>query len=167
MIGVMYIACSKGYGFNKTVFIHIDVCFKTIRGFTLAFGALLHIVIGFRVLGTIALFVFVWSIALGLNDASIPQGTISGYAIHLVHPANFASAYVQALKAQLAVDLGQQYLHKILFLKQLAKTPNGAVVWHTISEAQALQSAETTSLLRAVSLILDHSNHASSVAITL
>jgi len=113
MIGVMYIARSEGCGFNKPIFIHIDVCFKTIRGFTLAVRALLHIVIGFRVLGTIALFVFVWSIALGLNDASLPQGTISGYTIHLVHHANFAGAYVQALKAQLAVDLGQQYLHKI------------------------------------------------------
>jgi hypothetical protein len=117
MIGVMHIARSEGCGFNKTVFIHIDVCFKTIRGFTLAVRALLHIVIGFRVLGTMAMFVFVWSIALGLNDASIPQGTNSGYAIHLVHHTDFASAYVQPLKAQLAVDLGQQYLHKIVLLK--------------------------------------------------
>jgi hypothetical protein len=104
MIGVMHIARSEGCGFNKTVFIHIDVCFKTIRGFTLAVRALLHIVIGFRVLGTMAMFVFVWSIALGLNDASI-------------HHTDFASAYVQPLKAQLAVDLGQQYLHKIVLLK--------------------------------------------------
>jgi hypothetical protein len=49
--------------------------------------------------------------------------------------ANFASAYVQALKAKLAVDLGQQYLNKILLLKQLAKTPNGTVIWHAVSEA--------------------------------
>jgi hypothetical protein len=137
MIGVMYIARSEGYGCNKLVFIHIDVCFKPIRGFTLAVRALLHIVIGFRVLGTIAMFVFVWSMTLGLNDASLPQGTISGFIIHLVHHGNFASAYVQALKAQLAVDLGQQYLHKILLLKQLAKTLNGTVIWRAISEAHA------------------------------
>jgi hypothetical protein len=123
----MYIARSEGYGFNKTVFIDINVCLKTIGGFTLAVRALLHIVIGFRVLGTIAMFVFVWSITLGLNGASI-------------HHGDFASAYVQPLKAQLAVDLGQQYLHKILLLKPLAKTPNGTVIWHAISEAQAYKA---------------------------
>ena len=75
----------------KPIFIHIDVCFKTIRGFTLAIRALLHIVIGFKVLGTIALFVFVWSIALGLNDASINN-------------TDFASTNVKSLNAQLTVD---------------------------------------------------------------
>ena len=84
MIRIMHIACREGCGFNKTIFVHIDVSLKTIGRFTLAVRALFDVVIGFRVLSAVAVLVFIRAIALGLKDTGI-------------HHTDFSRANIQTL----------------------------------------------------------------------
>ena len=91
MVGVMHIARSECRRLNKAIFIYIDVGFKTIGALTLAVRPLLYVPACFGVLSLSAVFVFVWAVALGLNDTSINN-------------ADFASANVKPLNAQLTVD---------------------------------------------------------------
>jgi hypothetical protein len=74
---------------NKTIFTYISVGFKIIGTLALAIRPLLYVPTRFGVLSVIN--VFVWAVALGLNDTSINN-------------ADFASTNVKPLNAQLTVD---------------------------------------------------------------
>ena len=76
---------------NKTIFTYISVGFKIIGTLALAIRPLLYVPTRFGVLSVITVFVFVWAVALGLNDTSINN-------------ADFASTNVKPLNAQLTVD---------------------------------------------------------------
>jgi hypothetical protein len=91
MIGIMHIARSECCRLNKTIFIYINVGFKTKGTLALAIRPLLYVLTRFGVLSVITVFVFVWAVALGLNDTSINN-------------TDFASTNVQPLNAQLTVD---------------------------------------------------------------
>ena len=67
----MHIARSECRRFNKAIFIYIGVGLKTIGTLALAIRPLLYVPIRFGVLCVITVFVFVWAVALGLNDTSI------------------------------------------------------------------------------------------------
>jgi hypothetical protein len=110
----MHISCSEWRSLNKTILIYISVGFKTIGTFALAIKPLLYVSTCFGVLSVINVFVFVWGVALSLNDTSIPQGALSGYAIHLVNNTDLASTNVKPLNAQ------------------LTEAPNGSVIEHSI-----------------------------------
>ena len=97
----MHIARSECCRLNKAIFIYISVDFKTIGTLALAIRPLLYVPTRFRVLSVMTLFAFVWAVALGLNNTSMPQGTLSGYAIHLVNNTDFASTNVKPLNAQM------------------------------------------------------------------
>ena len=87
----MHIARSECRCFNKAIFIYIGVGLKTIGTLALAIRPLLYVPTRFGVLSVITVFVFVWAVALGLNDTSINN-------------ADFASTNVKSLNAQLTVD---------------------------------------------------------------
>ena len=86
MVGVMHIPRSECRRLNKAIFIYIGVGFKTISALTLAIRPLLYVPVSFGVLSVIAVFVFIWAIALGLNDTGINN-------------ADFASENVKPLNA--------------------------------------------------------------------
>ena len=67
----MYIACTKFIAFYIAIFFNINVCFKTIGGFTFTIWAILNIISRLFVLGTIAIFVFVGAIVLCFNNTGI------------------------------------------------------------------------------------------------
>jgi hypothetical protein len=94
MIGIIHITRSECRRLNKTIFVYIGVGFKTIGTFTPAIRPLLYVPVRFGVLNVITVFVFVWAVALCLNDTSINN-------------TDFASTNVQPLNAQLTVDFRQ------------------------------------------------------------
>jgi hypothetical protein len=81
----MHIARSECRRLNKTIFVYIGAGFKTIDALTLAIRPLLYVPVRFRVLSEIALFVFVWAVALGLNNTGIKN---TYFASTHVNPLN-------------------------------------------------------------------------------
>lgn len=68
MVGIKPVASSECHRLNKTIFVYINVGFKPIGGHT------------------IATFVFVWAVGIGLNDTGI-------------NTTYFASTYVNPFNA--------------------------------------------------------------------